>query len=523
MRPYPEVMGQGWKPVLALVSVYLILAGWNAATRKPGIDEVQFANPALDLITRGKTGVTMMSGWGAFPEVPRVDVHGQTYSYWTMPLSFLGLAGWFKVVGFGFFRMRTLPVLFGLLGVLSWYCIVVCITGLRSAGLLAMALISVDRAYLDSAAEARPDMQSAALGFAAIATYLMLRKRKQGLGMAVLVSQILIVLSIFTHPIGGLALIGVLLVAAWLDHAVIRWRLIFVAAIPYLLAATLWGWYISLDTYAFQHQFFSNLNPRVRLGGLRNPLSGFVRELQERYLAGMYLPYYVAGFRKVTAAIPIAYAAAVFAPLLSPTFRRMRRDWLVLPVLAVIDQASFALAEGTKSYYYLVHLTPVFASCCALCVVHWWQIKRRAGFALVGAVMVFACLEVSWVIGSCLQNRYRTSYLQVVAFLKQRASPDDLIMGQGQFAFAFGFYNSHFTDDPMLGYYTHRRPVWIIVDDKAYQQSFIGLREKTPVIAAYVDALLERDYEEVFSVPNYDVYRERRRAAQPLRGATQAH
>lgn len=137
--------------------------------------------------------------------------------------------------------------------------------------------------------------------------------------------------------------------------------------------------------------------------------------------------------------------------------------------------------------------------------------------------MVFACLEVSWVIGSCLQNRYRTSYLQVVAFLKQRASPDDLIMGQGQFAFAFGFYNSHFTDDPMLGYYTHRRPVWIIVDDKAYQQSFIGLREKTPVIAAYVDALLERDYEEVFSVPNYDVYRERRRAAQPLRGATQAH
>ena len=510
MQPYPGATRQGWKPVVAIALIYLLLAGWNAATRKPGIDEVQFANPALDLITRGKTGTTIMSGWGARPEVPRVDSHAQTYTYWTMPLSFLGLAGWFKVVGFGFFRMRALPVLFGLLGLLSWYFIVLSITGLRSAALLAMALISVDRAYLDSAAEARPDMQSAALGFAAMAAYLLLRRRKQGLDRAVLVSQIFMALSIFTHPIGGLALIGVLLLAVWYDRAALRWRHILVAAIPYLVAAPLWGWYISLDPYAFRSQFFLNLDPGHRLGGIWNPFSAFAREVRERYLAGMYMPDYLTGVRRITAAIPLAYAAGAVAPLLSPTFRRMRRQWLILPALAVVDQGLFALAEGTKSYYYLVHITPVFASCCALCAVHWWQTARRAGLALAGALTLLVCLELSWVVGTCVKDHYRTSYLPVVAFVRQRASPDELIMGQGQFAYAFGFYNSHFTDDPMLGYYTHKHPAWIIVDDRAYKQSFIGLREKMPVIWTYVDTLLTRDYQKVFSVPEYDVYRERR-------------
>ena len=120
MQPDSGVMRQGWAPVLAIVMIYLVLAGWNTATRRPGGDEVQFANPALDLITRGKTGVTIESGWGARPEAARPDSHIQNYSYWAMPLSFLSLAGWFKVIGFGFFQCVR-SVLLGLLGLLSWY------------------------------------------------------------------------------------------------------------------------------------------------------------------------------------------------------------------------------------------------------------------------------------------------------------------------------------------------------------------------------------------------------------------
>jgi hypothetical protein len=518
LQPDSAVTRPGWRPVLAIASIYLVLAGWNAATRRPGGDEVQFANPALDLITRGKTGVTIESGWGARPAEAHLDGHIQTYSYWAMPLSFLSLAAWFKVIGFGFFQMRALPVLLGLLGLLSWYAIVLSITGLRSAALLAIGLISVDRAFLDSAADGRPDMQSAALGFAAMAAYLMLRKRKQGLGAAILVSQILVMLSIFTHPIGGMSLIGVLFLAVWFDRRALRWRHIAWAAIPYLVAFPLWGWYISLDPYAFRTQFLFNLSASRRLGGATSPFSGLVREVQQRYLAGMYLPEYLTGVRKITAAIPVFYAAGVIAPLLSPTFRRMRRDWLALPVLAVIDQLAFAVGEGTKSYYYLVHLTPIFASCCALCVIHWWQIRRRAGLAAATAAATLAALELFWIAGTCVKDHYRNSYQPVIAFLKRQAPSNSLIMANGAFAFDLGFYDSnHFTDDPMLGYYTHRRPDWVVVDDVLYRQAFMGFRKTVPAIGAYVDDLLARDYEKVFSVPDYVVYHERSatEAAQP--------
>ena len=185
----------------------------------------------------------------------------------------------------------------------------------------------MDRAYLDSAAEARPDMQSAALGFAAMAAYLMLRRRKQGLDRAVLVSQIFIALSIFTHPIGGLALIGVLFLAALVTivqpsvGATFWWP-----RFPTSCGAALWGWYISLDPYAFRTQFSGNLNPGERLGGFGVPLADSCGKSRMRYLAGMYMPDYLTGVRRITAAIPVAYAAGVFAPLLSPSFRRMRRD-----------------------------------------------------------------------------------------------------------------------------------------------------------------------------------------------------
>ena len=45
-----------------------------------------------------------------------------------------------------------------------------------------------------------------------------------------------------------------------------------------------------------------------------------------------------------------------------------------------------------------------------------------------------------------------------------------------------------------------------------------------PVIWTYVDTLLARDYQKVFSVPEYDVYRERRGAeARPPEAGTRVH
>jgi len=183
-----------------IVCVYLLTAGATAATRRPWFDEAAFANPALDLITRGSMGMTISepTGFGSTPGV--TQVHVQDHVYYSMPLANIGQAVWYKLVGFGIFRMRLYHILWGLLALVSWAFIVLTLTGSWVPALLSALVIATDKAFIEAAANGRPDMMSAALGSLAIAAYLALHERD--LSAAILVSQALLAVALFTHPIG---------------------------------------------------------------------------------------------------------------------------------------------------------------------------------------------------------------------------------------------------------------------------------------------------------------------------------
>jgi hypothetical protein len=72
--------------------------GRRALTRRPCGDEVFTANSAYDLITRGKSGMTVLEpiGLGSLPGTLMIGIHEKNYH--VMPLSWVVQAGWYSVL-----------------------------------------------------------------------------------------------------------------------------------------------------------------------------------------------------------------------------------------------------------------------------------------------------------------------------------------------------------------------------------------------------------------------------------------
>src|SRR6266496_4313109 len=87
----------------AAVVAFVVLASGTAYTKRPWFDEAHFAAPAVDLITRGSMGQTVIEP-KAFASNPGVEqVRVNTSAYYSVPLSHLTQALWYKVVGFSVF------------------------------------------------------------------------------------------------------------------------------------------------------------------------------------------------------------------------------------------------------------------------------------------------------------------------------------------------------------------------------------------------------------------------------------
>jgi hypothetical protein len=478
-----------------IVCVYLVISGALALTKRPWFDEAAFANPALDLITRGSMGMTISEprGYGSVPGKALVRV--QTHVYYSMPLSHLGQAAWYKLVGFGLLRMRLYHILWGLAALAAWAYIVRVLTESWASALLAAFLIATDRAFTDAAASGRPDMMSAALASLAIAAYLALRERS--LSAAILASQTLLAAALFTHPIGALADAAILVLGLRFDFRRLRWQHVFLALAPFLIGCGLWGLYISQDTEAFRTQFSTNAAGRAN--GLVAPLDGLIREVRVRFVERMYMPAYATGVRRCTILIPVMYALAALALLI----RKHRARWL--GILAVVYFLMFGILEAHKPPFYLVHLTPLLACCLGV----WAWLECNAGNArrraAVGAVAILVTLQTTWIAYACWQNPYRTAYLPAMAFLDRNAGPNSTIIGNSELGFHFGFYNN-VIDDSTLGYYSGRRPDFIVVDDNGYREAFKGYLSKDAGLDRYIHKILTEDYAQAYAGPIYTIY-----------------
>src|SRR5438874_1903375 len=118
---------------------------------------------------------------------------------------------------------------------------------------------------------------------------------------------------------------AILMLYLYFDRHRFLWWHPALAALPLMIGAAGWGWYILQYPADFRAQTAAAFTGRL---GTKSPWSGIVREFTERYL-GYYLPSYATGFRKAKVLIVAVYFAAVAACLGVPAIRR-NSAWRVL-------------------------------------------------------------------------------------------------------------------------------------------------------------------------------------------------
>ena len=169
-----------------------------ALRRAPWCDEAWFACAGFNLAAHGKLITPVIAPAPDDPKTLGLGLH----TYWVMPLHLLFQAGWYKLFGFSLFALRSVSILWGLVALWSWFWIMRALTGETPIAVLTVALLGTDFVFIMRAAAGRMDMMSAALGYAALAAYLVLGNRS--LNLAVFSAHSLVVLSGLTHPNRGL-------------------------------------------------------------------------------------------------------------------------------------------------------------------------------------------------------------------------------------------------------------------------------------------------------------------------------
>lgn len=487
--------------ILGALALFMALAIGNAIAERPQIDEGMFADPALNLSTKGFMGTTVLETQNS----PLLRIDQRTY--WVMPLYLVNLAGWFKIFGLSVLSMRSLSAVWGLVAIVSWFFIMLKLSGDRRIAVLTLVLLAFDYTFINGAAMGRMDMMSAALGFAAIATYLCLRERN--LKLAVILSQSLIVMNGLTHPNGILAFAGLLFLTLYYDRKSINWRHVGLALIPYLVGGVTFGLWVMQDFPAFKSQFIDNALMTGRLGGFRRPWMGVVREFTDRYPHA----YGLGGRSKghtgpvyLKSLVLVAYAVGVVGALLTPSIRR-KKNYCALLILTAIYFLIMALLDGQKETTYLVHLIPMYLALLAVWV-HWLWMKRLVPAPLI---VVGLCGLIALQIGGALlrvkQDTYHRFYMPAIDFLKQNTNEQTTIMGSSALGFGLGFPDN-FVDDGRFGYKSGKRPDIIVFGEEA-ELSFREAETFYPHLPPYIKKLLSEDYRLIYENPSFKIYARR--------------
>lgn len=480
--------------MLGAVLVYLGLTVGVALTKPPEADEGWFASPALNLSTKGSMGTSLLEPSGILTR----QLKGiNEYTYWVMPLHLVAQAGWYKLFGFGLFSMRALSIVWGLVALAAWFQIIRELTGERSAALLTFVFIACDYIFVMHAAFGRMDVMCAALGFAGLAAYLMMRKRV--LSWAIFVSHTLVVASGLTHPNGIMALTGLMFLTIYFDRTSLRWQHLPIGMSPYVLGALGWGLYILRSPSSFASQFGDNASGR--LPGLFSPWTTLKLEFTDKYLEAYGFASFSSGFSRLKIFLLIAFVIGIVGVFSTKRIRQNRgcRALLVLTAIYFVIETFF----NHKLVFYLVHVIPLYAAVLAVWIHYFWS-RRLVRFWII-AVFVgsFLALNLGAIVYRIKQNDYRRNYLPAVEFLRENSSSPSLIIGSAELAFGVGF--DRVIDDLRLGYYSGKKPDFVVVGG-TYEGLFGTLKTKEPEVYKHVTTLLTEQCREVYQETPYRIY-----------------
>jgi hypothetical protein len=280
--------------------------------------------------------------------------------------------------------------------------------------------------------------------------------------------------------------------------------------IPYVVGALAWGLYILQSPSLFVSQFVGNAtagtNNVGRLDGLTSPLSAVYREITLRYMVAFGLGGHSAGSSSLVSLkifILLVYAVGTFGALFTRSIRN-HRGYRALLYVTGIYFLILTIVDGQKLSWYLVHMIPLFAALLAV-FLHWlWFHTRWLRLPIVAAMAFFLMLQVGGIVLKIRQRSYQKSYLPAINFLKSNASPVSMIMGSTELAFGLGF-NSNLVDDIRLGYYTGKKPDFIVVDE-IYQDAFKGIETQDLVVYQHILDTLAKEYHAVYDHGFYKIY-----------------
>lgn len=484
--------------VLAVLGLILLaycgLALLTAATTRPNGDEGLFASPAITLISKGYMGTPVREPNGGPPGLER-------WTYWVMPLHLVVLAGWYKVFGIGLWQMRLLSIFWGNVGLAALYFLVWRLTRDVRLATVAAALSATDFVYVACSSSGRMDGMAAALGFAGLAVYCSLRERN--LLRALLLGHLSVAAAIFTHPNGLLFLVGLIFLMIGLDRERIRLAYLAASSTPYLVGAAAWGLYIMQAPQHFVAQWLWQIQAKSRGTLGFSPLE-FIRGEVNRYLQAYGLGSHgsgVSGPVALKATVLAAYIAAALVVLGNRELRRNRGCRLLLGLTGLVFTIMMFFNE--KLTRYLLDITPLYGAILAIAIV-WVYRHGRAGKA--AAILSFAVVLAVQGGGLILRSRlnlYARQFVPAAEFVKRRLHPGTAVMASADFGFGIGF--DPLTDDWTLGFYTHKRPDLIVVEEQ-YLNAFEERGRQQPEIYQHLSRTLREDYTLVYDHEYYRVY-----------------
>ncbi|MCU1272470.1 MAG: family glycosyltransferase, 4-amino-4-deoxy-L-arabinose transferase [Acidobacteriaceae bacterium] len=478
---------------LCAVLIFLALAIGTALTSRPITDEGLFADPAYTLATKGYMGSPALRDNAHLLRI-------EERTYWIFPLDPVLQAAWYRLFGVGLFAMRSLSICFGLLGLAALFTLVERLSKDSKIASLAVALTALDYFYMYGNASGRMDVMCAALGYAGLASYVALRERN--LVLAVLVSHTLIVTSGITHPNGFLYFMGLVFLMLYCDRRRINLRHVALAAVPYAVGASLWGWYILQDPLAFLAQIKANASDGGRFQGLRNPLLGFVREITVRYASAYGFEAHSFGhegpiYLKVLALC--AYMAGIIGALSISALRRKTEVRVILSLITIWF-IYLGIFDGQKAYYYLVHFIPMYAALLAV-FVSWLLLNRKLNSkAVLLPLSLVVAIQVGGVAYKISLNSYKNIYQPAVEYLKQNARGSRLINANIAFQFGLGFPNN-LVDDSHL----NETADYFVIDNEVAQR-LKNSRTGNPSTYRHVTDMLESCYEKVYDLKSVEIY-----------------
>jgi 4-amino-4-deoxy-L-arabinose transferase-like glycosyltransferase len=499
-EPVPDRRSRAyWAASGAVLALYLGFAIGLSLTRIPICDEGWSTSPTLSLITNGGMGSPVLESAGTY-------LRGiEQYTYWIMPLHALIQAPWFHLFGATLFSTRMLSVAAGFVALFCWFYVIRSVTGDRAVALLSLALISIDSTVLILASTGRSDMLSAAFGAAALAAYLSLRENH--FRWALFSAHAFAVASGLTHPIGGLiAVPSLVFLHFYFDGRRLRWPDLLPIAAPYLIGGVAWSAYILRSPEVFWAQFAGN--SAGRLWPLKAPLAALQREFTDRFFPAYGLSPGANRVAKGRVMVLFLYAAAVLG-LLGPRSLRRTQTAKVVGFLIAIVLFVLTFFEGAKQPWYLIHLTWLLAA--AVAASYKWHAQARPSWrpVWIGMVAGLMLLETGYAVALIAGRKYATIYQPTIAALQRDLQPGQSVIGSAELGFGLGF--DRVKDDASLGYYSGKRPDFIVIDGN-YRAHLADLAHTRPVVYASLRNMLQTAYQPLYANALYTVYARTRKA-----------